>query len=73
MAKDKKHGHGYHDDNSDQIAKSLLANGKEQEREHTRRMNRMWMWIGVIILIIILLFFIFMTGFWGLADLWNNY
>ena len=50
-------------DNSDQIARSMKAEGKEKHRENTRKMNRMWLWLGVLILVAILLWWIFSIGF----------
>ena len=45
-----------------QEAESLLANGKNQHRENTRNINKMWIWLGVLILIFILLYFLFGIG-----------
>lgn len=52
-----------HQDNADQIARSMKAEGKEKHRENTRKINRMWLWLGVLILVAILLWWIFSIGF----------
>ena len=49
-------------DNADMIARSLEAEQKGKQREHTRRMNRLWIWLGVMILVAILIWFIFGLG-----------
>ena len=36
---------------SDLIADSLKAEGKNRRRENTRKTNRLWLWLGVLILI----------------------
>ena len=50
-------------DNADQIAKSMLAEEKEKQRESTRRMNRLWIWLGVLFLVAILIWFMYFLGF----------
>ena len=50
-------------DNADQIAKSMLAEEKEKQRETTRRMNRLWIWLGVLFLVAILIWFMYFLGF----------
>lgn len=54
-----KHDNG---DNADMIARSLEAEQKDRQREHTRRMNKLWIWLGVLFLVAILLWFIFGLG-----------
>lgn len=49
-------------DNSDIIAQSLTANGRNRKRESTRRTNKLWIWLGVLVLIIILLWWLFSIG-----------
>ncbi|MCH5222540.1 MAG: hypothetical protein J1E82_00735 [Muribaculaceae bacterium] len=49
-------------DNADQIAKSMLAEEKDKQRETTRRMNRLWLWLAVLFLVAILIWFIFGLG-----------
>ena len=41
---------------SDLIADSLKAEGKNRRRENTRKTNRLWLWLGVLILIALLLY-----------------
>lgn len=60
MEKDEKQ---HNADNADQIAKSMLANEKEKERERTNRMNRLWIWLGVMFLVAILIWFMYFLGF----------
>lgn len=43
-------------------ANSLRANGKNQHRENTRKINRLWLWLGVLVLVAILLYWIFSIG-----------
>ena len=50
-------------DNADQIAKSMLAEEKEKQRESTRRMNKLWIWLGVLFLVAILIWFMYFLGF----------
>ena len=52
-----------HDANSEIIAKSMEAEGKERERNHTRNMNKLWLWLGVLVLVALLLWWIFSIGF----------
>ena len=63
MGKDKRHKHDGHHDNDDQLANSLRAEERNQERGTTGRMNRLWLWLGVLILVAILLWWIFTIGF----------
>lgn len=63
MERDERHKHESHSDNADQIARSMKAEQKDKQREHTRRMNRMWLWLGVLVLVAILLWWIFSIGF----------
>ena len=49
-------------DNVEMIAKSLEAEQKDRQREHTRRMNKLWIWLGVLFLVAILIWFIFGLG-----------
>ncbi|MEZ3550675.1 MAG: hypothetical protein K1W02_08085 [Muribaculaceae bacterium] len=50
---------------SDLIADSLKAEGKNRRRENTRKTNRLWLWLGVLILIALLLYWIFSIGIIG--------
>ncbi|MCH5232160.1 MAG: hypothetical protein J1E78_00875 [Muribaculaceae bacterium] len=59
MERDEKHT----TDNADQIAKSMLAEQKDKQRETTRRMNRLWIWLGVLFLVAILIWFMYFLGF----------
>ena len=59
MEKDERHNQA---DNADMIARSLEAEQKDRQREHTRRMNKLWIWLGVLFLVAILLWFIFGLG-----------
>lgn len=47
----------------DMVANSLRAEGKDEKRNHTRKINRLWLWLGVIVLVIILLWWLFSIGF----------
>lgn len=50
----------HHEDvNSDLIADSLRANGKNQKRNSTKRINKIWLWLGVLVLLAILLWWLF--------------
>ena len=60
MERDEKHNH---QDNADMIARSMKAKEKENHRENTRKMNRLWLWLGVLVLVAILLWWIFSIGF----------
>ena len=60
MERDDKHNHA---DNADMIARSLEAEQKDKERQHTRNLNKIWLWLGVLILVAILLWWIFSIGF----------
>lgn len=52
--------HRHHDDvTSDVIADKLRAEGKNNQRNSTRNINKLWLWLGVLILIVILLWFLF--------------
>lgn len=62
MEKEGKQNQANQVDNADLIAGSLKAEQKDKQREHTRRMNRLWIWLGVMILVAILLWFIFGLG-----------
>lgn len=48
--------------NSDMIANSLKANGRDQHRENTRKINKLWLWLGILVLIAILLYWLFSIG-----------
>lgn len=63
MERDERHKHDDKAPNAEQIARSMKAEQKDKQREHTRRMNKLWIWLGVIILVIILLWWIFSIGF----------
>lgn len=52
-------GHHHDDVNSDVIADGLKANGKNQQRNSTKRINKLWLWLGVLILVVILLWWLF--------------
>lgn len=59
--------------NADLIAESLPANGKNEKRRNTIKINKLWLWFGVIVLIFILLFWLFAIGTFGdLADWFNG-
>ena len=62
MERDIRHKHENQADNADMIARSLEAEQKDRQREHTRRMNKLWIWLGVLFLVAILLWFIFGLG-----------
>ena len=51
--------HRHDDVHSDMIADSLKANGKNNKRESTKRINKLWLWLGVLILVAILLWWLF--------------
>ena len=51
--------HRHDDVNSDLIADSLRANGKNRKRNSTSRINKLWLWLGVLILIAILIWWLF--------------
>ena len=60
--------HHHNDVNSDLIADSLKANGKNMKRSDTKRINKLWLWLGVLVLILILLYWLFvLCGFWDLT------
>lgn len=63
MERDERHKHDHQADNADLIAGSMKAEQKDKQREHTRRMNKLWLWLGVLILVAILLWWIFSIGF----------
>lgn len=54
----------HHSDNaiSEEIAKRLPAEERNERRHHTSTVNRLWIWLGVIILIFILLYWLFSIG-----------
>ena len=53
-------GHRHHDDaTSDVIADGLRAEGKNEKRQDTRRINKLWLWLGVLLLVAILLWWLF--------------
>ena len=41
-----------------QQAEEVLANGKNQHRHSTRRINKLWLWLGVLILIFLLIWWL---------------
>lgn len=43
-------------------ARELLAKGKNQSRNNSAKINRIWLWLGVIILIFILFYWLFSIG-----------
>ncbi|MCH5218344.1 MAG: hypothetical protein J1F07_07340 [Muribaculaceae bacterium] len=51
--------HRHDDVTSDVIADKLRAEGKNNQRNSTRNINKLWLWLGVLILIVILLWFLF--------------
>lgn len=51
--------HHNEDVNSDLIAESMKAKGKNEQRESTRRINKLWLWLGVLVLIAILIWWLF--------------
>ena len=57
--------HRHDDATSDVIADGIKAKGKNQKRESTRRINKLWLWLGVLILVIILLWWLYVlvTGY----------
>lgn len=63
MEGNRKHEHDNHADNADLIAKSMKAEGKERQRENTRKINKLWLWLGILVLVAILLWWIFSIGF----------
>ena len=70
MAKDKNRRN--HDD-SDLISRSMEAEQKDKQREHTRRLNKLWIWLGVLVLIAILLWWIFSIGFFEDTSGYTNF
>lgn len=53
-------GHRHDEDvNSDLIADSLKAEGKNNKRNSTTRINKLWLWLGVLILVAILIWWLF--------------
>ena len=52
-------GHRNDDVNSDLIADSLKANGKNRKRESTKNINKLWLWLGVLVLVAILIWWLF--------------
>lgn len=62
MERDSKHNLNNHSGNEELIARSLEAEQKEKQREHTRRMNKLWIWLGIMFLVAILIWFIFGLG-----------
>lgn len=70
---DSKERHEHEAVNSDLIADSLRADGKNRKRESTRRTNKLWLWLGVLVLVAILLYWIFSIGIIGsLNDSFNG-
>lgn len=70
---DSKERHIRENGNSDMIADSLKANGRNRKRESTKRINRLWLWLGVLVLVAILLYWIFSIGIVGsLNDSFNG-
>lgn len=51
--------HRHDDVNSDLIADSLKAEGKNEKRNNTKRINKLWLWLGVLVLLAILLWWLF--------------
>lgn len=68
---DRKEKHVYENEkreeyvNSDQISRSMPAEGRERKRENTRKINKLWLWLGVLILVFILLWWLFTMGVFG--------
>ena len=54
-----EHGKHHDDVNSDLIADSLRANGKNEKRHSTKNINKLWLWLGVLVLVAILLWWLF--------------
>lgn len=52
-------GHRHDDVNSDVIADGLRAHGKNEKRNGTKRVNKLWLWLGVLVLVAILLWWLF--------------
>ena len=65
MDSKEKHVREIESVDSDLIADSLKAEGKNRRRENTRKTNRLWLWLGVLILIALLLYWIFSIGIIG--------
>lgn len=53
--------HRYDDVNSDLIADSLKANGKNNKRRDTKKINKLWLWLGILVLILILFYWLFIV------------
>lgn len=51
--------HRHDDVTSDVIADKLRANGKNDKRESTKRVNKLWLWLAVLILVAILIWWLF--------------
>lgn len=62
VRENEPHRNNHNTDNSDLIANSMTAKGKNEKRHGTATSNRLWMWLGVIILIFILLYWLFSIG-----------
>lgn len=60
----KHHDRSQEDPRSDMIADSLRAEGKNNKRRSTKRINNLWLWFGVLVLIIIILLWLFVFGTW---------
>lgn len=71
MARDERHRD--HRDNSEMIAKSMEAEEKNKERQHTRNLNKLWIWLGVMFLVAILLWWIFSIGFFEDTSGYTNF
>lgn len=56
--RENEHRHD-NDVNSDVIADEIKANGKNQKRKDTVKINKLWLWLGVLVLIIILVWWLF--------------
>ena len=53
-------GHHHHEDaTSDVVADSLRAKSKNEKRNSTKRINKLWLWLGVLVLVAILIWWLF--------------
>lgn len=58
----KHHDHSHDDPRSEMIADSLRAEGKNNKRRSTKRINNLWLWLGVLVLVLIILWWLFSFG-----------
>lgn len=54
-----KENHHHDDVTSDVVADSLRAEGKNEKRRSTKRINKLWLWLGILVLVAILVWWLF--------------